>query len=58
MKKKAINIIKKDTKGKNFTVADFPVDKSDFEDSLSRVKPAYNYKMQEYEKWMKEFGSS
>ena len=32
--------------------------KKDFEESLEKVKPAFTYKTERYEKWMKDYGST
>lgn len=55
--RKAISIMEKDNKGKLFNINEFPVTKEDFEDAIRRVRPAYTYKTEQYEKWMKEYGS-
>ena len=56
--RKAIDIIEKDDKKKVFSLQDFPIMKEDFEQAVKKVRPAYAYKMSQYEQWMKEFGSS
>ena len=56
--RKAINVIEKDTKGKMYGIKDFPVTKEDFEEAMSKVKPAYTYKTELYIKWEKEYGST
>ena len=56
--RKAINIMEKDNKGKLYNINEFPVTKQDFEESLQKVKPAFTYKTERYEKWMKDYGSS
>ena len=56
--RKAINIIEKDSKGKLFNINEFPVTKQDFEESMQKVKPAFTYKTERYEKWMADYGSS
>ena len=52
--RKAINIIENDNKGRIYNINEFPVTKQDFEESLEKVKPAFTYKTERYEKWMKE----
>ena len=39
-------------------INEFPVTKQDFEESLEKVKPAFTYKTERYEKWMKDYGST
>ena len=56
--RKAINIIENDNKGRIYNINEFPVTKQDFEESLEKVKPAFTYKTERYEKWMKDYGSS
>ena len=56
--RKAINVIENDNKGKMYNINEFPVTKQDFEESLEKVKPAFTYKTERYEKWMKDYGSS
>ena len=56
--RKAINIIENDNKGRVYNINEFPVTKEDFEESLQKVKPAFTYKTERYEKWMKDYGSS
>ena len=56
--RKAINVIENDNKGKAYNINEFPVTKIDFEESLEKVKPAFTYKTERYEKWMKDYGSS
>ena len=56
--RKAINIMEKDNKGKIYNINEFPVTKQDFEESLQKVKPAFTYKTERYEKWMADYGSS
>ena len=56
--RKAINIMEKDNKGKLYNINEFPVTKQDFEESLLKVKPAFTYKTERYEKWMTDYGSS
>ena len=56
--RKAINVIENDNKGRAYNVNEFPVTKQDFEESLEKVKPAFTYKTEKYEKWMKDYGSS
>ena len=56
--RKAINIIEKDSKGKIFNINEFPVTKQDFEESMQKVKPAFTYKTEKYQKWMEDFGST
>ena len=56
--RKAINVIENDDKGRIYNVNEFPVTKQDFEESLEKVKPAFTYKTERYEKWMKDYGSS
>jgi katanin p60 ATPase-containing subunit A1 len=56
--RKAINVIENDNKGKLYNINEFPVTKQDFEESLEKVKPAFTYKTERYEKWMKDYGSS
>ena len=56
--RKVIDIIEKDEKKKVFSLQDFPIMKDDFEQAVKKVRPAYAYKMSQYEQWMKEFGSS
>ena len=56
--RKAINVIENDNKGRIYNVNEFPVTKQDFEESLEKVKPAFTYKTERYEKWMKDYGSS
>ena len=56
--RKAINVIENDNKGKIYNINEFPVTKIDFEESLEKVKPAFTYKTEKYEKWMKDYGSS
>ena len=56
--RKAINVIENDNKGKAYKINEFPVTKIDFEESLEKVKPAFTYKTEKYEKWMKDYGSS
>ena len=56
--RKAINIMEKDNKGKIYNINEFPVTKQDFEESLIKVKPAFTYKTEKYEKWMTDYGSS
>ena len=56
--RKAINIIENDNKGRIYNINEFPVTKQDFEESLEKVKPAFTYKTERYEKWMKDYGST
>ena len=56
--RKAINVMEKDNKGKLYNINEFPVTKQDFEESLLKVKPAFTYKTEKYEKWMTDYGSS
>jgi len=56
--RKAINIMEKDNKGKLYNINEFPVTKQDFEESMQKVKPAFTYKTERYEKWMTDYGSS
>ena len=56
--RKAISVIENDNKGKIYNINEFPVTKEDFEESLEKVKPAFTYKTERYEKWMKDYGSS
>ena len=56
--RKAINIIEKDNKGKFYNINEFPVTKQDFEESIQKVKPAFTYKTEKYQKWMMDYGSS
>ena len=56
--RKAINVIENDNKGRVYNINEFPVTKQDFEESLEKVKPAFTYKTERYEKWMKDYGSS
>ena len=56
--RKAINIMEKDNKGNLYNINEFPVTKQDFDESLQKVKPAFTYKTERYEKWMTDYGSS
>ena len=56
--RKAINIMEKDSKGKLYNINEFPVTNQDFEESLKKVKPAFTYKTERYQKWMLDYGSS
>ena len=56
--RKAIDIIENDTTKKYFSLDNFPILKEDFDEAVKKVRPAYAYKMEQYERWMKEFGSS
>ena len=56
--RKAIDIMEKDNKGKIYNINEFPVTKQDFEESLIKVKPAFTYKTERYEKWMADYGST
>ncbi|MCQ2817189.1 MAG: AAA family ATPase [archaeon] len=56
--RKAIKIIEAGDKNKIFQPNDFPVEKEDLEEAFNKVKPAFSYKTEEYEKWFKEFGSA
>ena len=53
--RKAIKIIENDNKGRVYNINEFPVTKEDFEESLQKVKPAFTYKTERYEKWMKDY---
>ena len=48
--RKAINIMEKDNKGKFYNINEFPVTNQDFEESLKKVKPAFTYKTERYQK--------
>ena len=56
--RRAINIMEKDNKGRVFNILEFPVTKEDFDEAVRKVKPAFTYKTERYEKWMSDFGSS
>ena len=56
--RKAINVIEKDNKGKFYNINEFPVTKQDFDESVQKVKPAFTYITERYQKWMADFGSS
>ena len=56
--RRAINVMEKDNKGRVFSMNEFPVTKEDFDEAVRKVKPAFTYKTERYEKWMSDFGSS